>query len=76
MRRGAGALAIVALSLAVLGSAPAPTRGVLGEFQKGMVLGIFSKSDPEYFRSSLEELQSLGVNSICRIVPNVQKKGK
>jgi glycosyl hydrolase family 113 len=73
MRRGASVLAVAVFSLAALGSAPVPPRGVLGEFQKGMVLGIFSKSDPEYFRSSLEELQGLGVNSICLIVPKVQK---
>src|SRR5262245_44180509 len=44
-----------------------------GEFQKGMVLGVFSKSDPEYFRKNLAELQRLGVDSISLIVPKVQK---
>jgi len=42
-------------------------------FQKGMVLGIFSKTDPAYFERSLEELQRLGVNSVSLIVPKVQK---
>ena len=42
-------------------------------FQKGMVLGIFSKTDPDYFRRNLEEIQKLGVDSISLIVPKVQK---
>jgi len=45
----------------------------LGSFQKGMVLGIFSKTDPEYFRQNLNEMQNLGVDSVSLIVPKVQK---
>ena len=45
----------------------------LGSFQKGMVLGIFSKTDPEYFRQNLDEMQNLGVDSVSLIVPKVQK---
>jgi glycosyl hydrolase family 113 len=45
----------------------------IGPFQKGMVLGIFSKTDPEYFKANLEEIKRLGVDSISLIVPKVQK---
>ncbi|HEV8374997.1 MAG TPA: hypothetical protein VGR38_02050 [Candidatus Polarisedimenticolia bacterium] len=38
-----------------------------------MVLGVFSKTDPEYFRRSLGEMQDLGVDSVSLIVPKVQK---
>ncbi len=38
-----------------------------------MVLGIFSRTAPEYFRATVQELQDLGVNSISLIVPKVQK---
>ena len=44
----------------------------LKAFQRGMVLGIFSKTDPAYFSRSLEEMQRLGVNSVSLIVPKVQ----
>jgi glycosyl hydrolase family 113 len=52
------------------------TTGLIGKpgaFQKGMVLGIYSKTDPEYFRHSLEEIQKLGADSVSLIVPKVQK---
>src|SRR5207249_8111067 len=44
-----------------------------GPFQKGMVLGIFSRTDPEYFKENLRELGDLGVNSVSLIVPKAQK---
>ena len=50
-----------------------PSPGREGRFQKGMVLGIFSRTDPGYFRQSLWEMRDLGVDSVSLIVPKVQK---
>jgi glycosyl hydrolase family 113 len=61
------------LFLAVLAAHPQEARHAEIPFQKGMVLGIFSRSDPSYFRTSLKELQDLGVDSVSLIVPKVQK---
>jgi glycosyl hydrolase family 113 len=72
-RKATGAGFLVALwALASTGG----SQGEVGDpapFQKGMVLGIFSKTDPDYFHRSLEEIQRLGVDSISLIVPKVQK---
>jgi hypothetical protein len=38
-----------------------------------MVLGVFSQSEPAYFRSNLKEMKDLGVDSVSLIVPKVQK---
>jgi hypothetical protein len=38
-----------------------------------MTLGIFSKTDPDYFRTSLAEIRALGANSVSLLVPKVQK---
>jgi len=58
--------------LAVLAASPA-LAGDPGPFQKGMVLGIFSRGDPEYFRETLQEMEDLGVDSVSLVVPKVQK---
>jgi hypothetical protein len=55
------------------GLSQAGDPGTIDGFQKGMVLGVFSKSDPDYFRKNLAELDKIGVNSISLIVPKVQK---
>jgi len=34
-----------------------------------MTLGLFSRSDPEYIRTALSEMQALGVNAISLVVP-------
>jgi len=70
MRVLGAAMALVAVMAASPVSAP---RGRNGPFQKGMVLGIFSRSDPEYFTESLKEMGDLGVDSVSLIVPKVQK---
>lgn len=68
-------LGILGASLLAFGSGGQAQRTAdpTGPFQRGMVLGIFSKSDPEYFRHSLAEMQELGVDSVSFIVPRVQK---
>ena len=73
LRRAAGPgllLALVAFTV-VRGSALPDSNP--GPFQKGMVLGIFSKTDPDYFRTNLEEIRKLGVDSVSLIVPKIQK---
>ncbi len=60
------------LAIAAIPGSPGMVRNP-APFQKGMVLGIFSKTDPDYFRQTLGEIQKLGVDSVSLIVPKVQK---
>ena len=67
-------LGVLVALLAIVAIPGSTGRTVTREpFQKGMVLGIFSKTDPDYFRRNLQEIQKLGVDSISLIVPKVQK---
>ena len=61
---------LLAQAEGVSGAAPRPGSEA---FQKGMVLGIFSKTDPAYFRQSIREMQDLGVDSVSLVIPKVQK---
>lgn len=70
--RLAGALVAALVAFGTSGAAKQPSTGT-GPFQKGMVLGIFSKTEPDYFRRNLSEMRELGVDSVSFIVPRVQK---
>ena len=72
--RKRGILLIAAILLVVSGGSRGGVAGdVRGSFQKGMVLGVFSKADPEYFRTNLKEIRDLGADSVSLIIPKVQK---
>ncbi|HEV8336884.1 MAG TPA: hypothetical protein VGR67_10740 [Candidatus Polarisedimenticolia bacterium] len=71
--RPLGALVLLGGLAIAFAERPASFASGAGAFQKGMVLGIFSKSEPDYFRRSLDELSSLGVDSVSLIVPKVQE---
>ena len=73
-RRLNGVFCLVTMLLQVAATTPALcSPEVTGSFQKGMVLGIFSKTDPGYFRESLREIRNLGADSVSFIIPKVQK---
>ena len=63
------------MALVAFVAVPGSTRpgGNPERFQKGMVLGIFSKTEADYFRKNLEEIQKLGVDSVSLIIPKIQK---
>jgi hypothetical protein len=71
--RGMRALGAAMALVAVMAASPVSAPGRNGTFQKGMVLGIFSRTDPGYFTESLKEMGDLGVDSVSLIVPKVQK---
>jgi len=67
-------LLVAGILLAVPGGLRGGVAGeARGSFQKGMVLGVFSKTDPEFFRRNLKEIRDLGADSVSLIIPKVQK---
>ncbi|HZE89476.1 MAG TPA: hypothetical protein VE404_08015 [Verrucomicrobiae bacterium] len=65
-------LVIAAIELVVVVRAPAPGRAGIppvDSFQRGMVLGLFSRDDPGFVERAIGELRDLGVDSISIAVP-------
>jgi hypothetical protein len=48
---------------------PAPASDAVGDFEKGMVFGLFARHEPSYADDSLQEMQRLGVTSVSIMIP-------
>jgi len=65
-------VALVALEIALLlgvgrrDSVPVPA---IGDFQKGIVFGLFAREEPGYASRSLREIRSLGADSVSIVLP-------
>ncbi len=71
MARVMGALLLTGLigCAAATDSADIPAPVAPGAFEKGMVLGLFARHEPTYAADKLDELQRLGVTSVCIMIP-------
>lgn len=61
-------LAVLAATCLLLACAPAELAPPSSSY-RGMTLGLFPPAGSEYIRSSLEEMNALGVNAVSLVVP-------